>query len=68
MWLHGSFLGSFGGEAEARNYTQTFDLELTAAETYVITVVMDHMGLDLNFYANTQSMKNPRGILNFSLW
>lgn len=67
VWLNRTLLGSFSGEAEAQNYTQTFDLKVTTGQHYSITVLIDHMGLDLNFYANTQPMKNPRGILDFSI-
>lgn len=67
VWINGTFLGSFVGEAEATNHTQIFGLELAAGQNYVFTVLIDHMGLDLNFWANTQPMKNPRGILDYSI-
>lgn len=67
VWLNETLLGSFVGDPEARNHTQIFDLRVTAGQHYVFTVVVDHLGLDLNFYADNQPMKNPRGILDFSL-
>lgn len=67
VWINETLLGSFPGEPEAGNHTQSFDLALTAGQSYVVTVLIDHMGYDLNFYINTQPMKTPRGILHYSL-
>jgi hypothetical protein len=46
----------------------TFTLpNLVAGKTYVVTVVIDNMGLDENWTIGTETMKNPRGILDYQI-
>lgn len=68
-WLDSVFLGSWVGDPnnEAYNQTLSFIQQLHPGETYTITIVIDHMGLDENFYVNTDAMKAPRGILDYTL-
>lgn len=67
-WLNSSFLGSYAGVSTAQNTTVGYPLEnLSAGSNYVITVVIDHMGLDENPNPGLDSMKNPRGILSYNL-
>jgi hypothetical protein len=40
---------------------------LTPGKTYTITVVIDNQGLDENWTIGTETMKNPRGILDYKL-
>ncbi|KAF9878523.1 beta-galactosidase [Colletotrichum karsti] len=68
VWLDGTFLGSFAGDPHTTNYTQQFELPpLEAATNHVFTVVIDHMGMPMNFYVHSEAMKTPRGILNYDL-
>ncbi|KAF2189615.1 glycoside hydrolase family 35 protein [Zopfia rhizophila CBS 207.26] len=67
-WLNGTFLGSWTGYDRAMNGNNTFTLpNLGSGKTYVITVVIDNMGLDENWTIGTETMKNPRGIMNYQL-
>jgi beta-galactosidase len=67
VWLNSTYLGSWSGtDAEMfHNQTLAFPEELKPNCLYVLTVLIDHMGLDLNFVANVQTMKDPRGIMDF---
>ena len=49
------------------NQTLFFPMELQPGKPYVLTVLIDHMGLDENWPANDQTMKDPRGILDYDL-
>ncbi|KAE8389443.1 glycoside hydrolase superfamily [Aspergillus alliaceus] len=69
VWLNSTFLGSWTGSPAMQTYNQTlaFPEKLSEGASYVLTVLIDHMGLDANFLANVQTMKAPRGILDYSL-
>ncbi|KAF2496105.1 hypothetical protein BU16DRAFT_560944 [Lophium mytilinum] len=67
-FLNSTFLGSWAGIDAATNANTTFTLpNLVAGHPYVLTVVIDNMGLDEDWTVGTESMKNPRGILNYAL-
>lgn len=68
VWLNSTYLGSWAGiDAEMfHNQTLSFPEGLEPGSLYVLTVLIDHMGLDLNFPTNVQTMKDPRGILDFN--
>lgn len=67
-WLDGTFLGSWRGYDAAINGNNTFTLpNLSSNKTYTITVAIDNMGLDEDWTIGTETMKNPRGILDYSL-
>ncbi|KAE8153091.1 beta-galactosidase [Aspergillus avenaceus] len=69
VWLNSTYLGSWDGIPADMfyNHTLSFPEKLEAGVQYVITILVDHMGLDLNFPANIQIMKDPRGILDYSI-
>ncbi|KAJ0298027.1 hypothetical protein COL516b_010177 [Colletotrichum fioriniae] len=69
VWLNDTFLGSFANGADASgdntsNYTLA---NLTAGATYVLTVLVDTTGLEENFVIPADVMKNPRGIMDYSI-
>ncbi|KAI1264071.1 putative beta-galactosidase [Xylariaceae sp. FL1019] len=68
-WLNSTFLGSFpGGAGYVPSHNQTFTLpSLKRGSTYVITVLIDHMGMETNWTPGLDLMKTPRGILNYFL-
>lgn len=68
FFINDSFLGSWTGydAADVGNSTLTLP-NLTSGKKYTITVVIDHMGLDEDWTIGTETMKNPRGILNYAL-
>lgn len=69
VWLNSTYLGSWPGNSATMFHNQTlyFPLELQQGKPYVLTVLIDHMGLDENFPADVQIMKDPRGILDYDL-
>jgi hypothetical protein len=67
-WLGSHFLGSWRGYDAALSGNNTFTLpNLTAGQTYTITVAVDNQGLDENWTIGTETSKNPRGILDYAL-
>ncbi|OCL03153.1 glycoside hydrolase family 35 protein [Glonium stellatum] len=67
-WLNSDFIGSWDGIDAASNADTTFTLpNLTAGKSYVFTIVIDNMGLDEDWTVGSETMKNPRGILNYTL-
>ena len=68
VFLNSTFLGSWPGISISANYRQTLPLpSLQEAERYIITIVIDNMGLDENGVVGADKMKTPRGILRYSL-
>ncbi|KAJ5762257.1 uncharacterized protein N7511_005639, partial [Penicillium nucicola] len=69
VWLNATYLGSWIGDPDLLSYNQTleFPKKLVRGQNYVVTVLIDHMGLTENFVANLETMKEPRGILDYSL-
>ncbi|RKK63882.1 putative beta-galactosidase E [Fusarium oxysporum] len=67
VWLNSTFLGAWRGSPGTESYKQNFSLSLKPGHPYILTVMIDHMGLDQNFFVNSESMKVPRGILNYAL-
>lgn len=66
VWLNGTFIGSWAGIDVTESYNQTLTLPtLTAGKTYVITILIDNMGLDENGSVGGDGAKDPRGILNY---
>lgn len=67
-WIGDQFLGSWRGydAGVSGNITVTMP-NLTAGKKYTITVVVDNQGLDQNWTIGTETMKNPRGILDYKL-
>ncbi|KAH0012075.1 putative beta-galactosidase, partial [Aureobasidium melanogenum] len=67
-WLNGTFLGSAPGIDAASNANSTFNLpNIAPGSSYVLNVLIDHMGLQENGQGGSSEMKTPRGILNYSL-
>ncbi|KAI9675968.1 MAG: hypothetical protein M1822_008354 [Bathelium mastoideum] len=66
-YLNGTYLGSYPGIDAASSANNTYPLTVTAGNNYVITVLVDNMGLDENGEAGSSEMKDPRGVIDFSL-
>jgi hypothetical protein len=64
--LRGSRTTSWGVGALYGNGTYSLP-NLTAGKQYTITVVVDNQGLDENWTIGTETMKNPRGIMDYEL-
>ena len=68
IWINSNFVGSWTGYDAAINGNKTYLLpNLKSGSDYVITVVVDQMGMDENYVVGENEMKNPRGILNYKL-
>jgi hypothetical protein len=69
VWLGSTYLASWLGDPSVAAHNQNFELpqKLEAGMSYVITVVIDHMGLSENTYIGADGAKEPRGILNYAL-
>jgi hypothetical protein len=68
VWLNSTLLGSFTGNPSFEDVNATYSLPaLRSGSSYVITILIDHMGLNENFRVGDPSAKNPRGILDYNL-
>ncbi|OIW30547.1 glycoside hydrolase family 35 protein [Coniochaeta ligniaria NRRL 30616] len=68
VWLNDTFLGSWTGTDASAANNDTYTLpNLVAGKPYVLTVLIDNMGLDENWVVGPDQMKNARGILNYNL-
>lgn len=68
VWLNGTFLGSWTGTDAKAAHNSTYNLpNLARGGAYVLTVLVDNMGLDENWIVGEDEMKNPRGILNYTI-
>ncbi|KAI8950852.1 glycoside hydrolase family 35 protein [Xylaria longipes] len=70
VWVNETFVGSWAG-SQASGYNQTLifpsSLRLVRGKTYVITVLIDHMGQETNWWPGHDLMKTPRGIIDYAL-
>ncbi|KAF6809495.1 glycoside hydrolase family 35 protein [Colletotrichum sojae] len=69
VWINSTFIGSFANDKNAAGDNQSaYNLTgLVANETYVLTVLVDTMGLEENFIIAQDMMKSPRGIMDYSI-
>lgn len=68
VWIDETYVGSWAGVSVDADYNATYTLpSLQAGKSYVITVVIDNMGLDENWTVGSEEMKDPRGILDYAL-
>lgn len=66
-FLNDTFIGSWAGNSVDENYNSTFTLpNLVAGSSYLLTVLIDNMGLDENYNVGGDTQKNPRGILDYN--
>ncbi|KAL8950628.1 MAG: hypothetical protein Q9222_003359 [Ikaeria aurantiellina] len=68
VFLNSTFLGSWAGNGTGFEYNQTLTLPaLHIGQTAIVTVLLDNMGLNEDFTVGSDQMKNPRGILDYTL-
>ncbi|KAM0542864.1 hypothetical protein ACHAPJ_012587 [Fusarium lateritium] len=68
VWLDDKFLGSFAGYDIANNFNSTYELPKTQkGRKYVLTVLVDNMGLHTNWSPGLDEMKEPRGIMDWAI-
>ncbi|KAH7111200.1 beta-galactosidase [Dactylonectria macrodidyma] len=68
VWLDSTHISSWPGTAATMFSNETLKFPtLKAGRTYVVTILIDHLGNDENFIASQQLMKDPRGVIDYSL-
>jgi beta-galactosidase len=68
VYLESTLIGSWSGSPASAFHNQTFLLlRLQAGSPHIFTVVIDHMGLDMTFFVDSDQMKTPRGIMAYTL-
>lgn len=68
VWINETFVDSWDGNSITAVYNTTFTLPtLKAGKEYVLTIVIDNMGLDEDWTVGSEEMKDPRGILDYTL-
>jgi beta-galactosidase len=69
VWINETYVGSWAGNSIDSNHTATYTPPtLQSGKNYVITVVIDNIGLDKNWVIGLEAMKSPRGIFQYSLF
>ncbi|KFZ09594.1 hypothetical protein V501_05524 [Pseudogymnoascus sp. VKM F-4519 (FW-2642)] len=68
VWANSIYVGSWAGTSTQGSHNSVYSLpKLAAGKTYVLTILVDNNGLDENWVVGPDGMKQPRGILNYSL-
>ena len=68
VWLGQQFVGSWPGISVDMNYNQTLGLpKVNAGHEAILTFLVDNMSLDEENGVGNNTMKSPRGIINYSL-
>ena len=68
VYLNSTLLNGYAGISTYSNYVQNVTLPaLTAGASYTLTVLTDNMGLEEDFTVGSDTNKQPRGILNYTL-
>ena len=68
VWLNDTLLGSWPGTNNYEDYNLTLSLPtLVSDQPVVLTILQDNMGFDEEGEVGSNTMKNPRGILAYSL-
>ncbi|KAF3017209.1 hypothetical protein E8E14_012799 [Neopestalotiopsis sp. 37M] len=68
VFLDDSFIGSTLGSKSAASANATFTLpQLDVDEVHTFTILIDHMGLDEEWTVGSNTMRAPRGVLNYDL-
>lgn len=70
VWINSTYLGSFNGAGVPSGTNQTLTIPsgtLQKGQEYVITLLIDHMGEETNWTPGYDTMKTPRGILDYAL-
>ncbi|KAH9482883.1 Beta-galactosidase A [Psilocybe cubensis] len=68
VWLDSTFIGSWEGNAVQSDHEGTFSFSTALAKSsnHIITILQDHMGLEEDWVAASETFKTPRGILSYS--
>ncbi|KAF9452019.1 glycoside hydrolase family 35 protein [Macrolepiota fuliginosa MF-IS2] len=68
MWLDDSFIGAWTGDApsDTHNDTHNFPSPLVSGSSHIITILMDHMGIEQSWAGASDWFRMPRGVLGYS--
>jgi hypothetical protein len=68
MWVDDIFIGSWTGDGPHEIYNQThkFPLTLAAGSSHILTILLEHMGIEQNWAGASDYFRIPRGILNYA--
>lgn len=68
MWLDDVFIGSWVGDAphETFNGTHKFPSALSVGSSHIMTILLDHMGIEQNWAGASDYFRGPRGVLNYT--
>lgn len=68
VWLDATYIGSWAGNDKSLDNNSTYTLpSLRAGKRYVFTILVDNNGIHDNWVVGEDKMKQPRGILAYSL-
>lgn len=68
VWLNQVYLGSWAGVSTHNNTNATYQLpQLESGSDYVLTILLDYMGLEESGTVGADKMKTPRGVLDYRL-
>jgi len=67
VYLDGTFIGSWVGDAVNSQFQKTFTfMTLKSGGAHILTIIQDHMGYEEDWWAAGDAFKTPRGILNYT--
>ena len=68
VWLNGSMLAQYPGLSTSQDHNLTVTLpNINPGDDYVLTVLIDHMGLTESFNPGNDTMREPRGLRSYTL-
>lgn len=68
LWLNSTNIYQYPGRSTSQNHNLTVQLpQVNAGSEYVLTVLIDHLGLTENFNPGNDTMREPRGLLSYKL-
>lgn len=68
VFLNSTSIYQYPGISTSQNHTVTLRLsDLEASSKYIVTVLIDHMGLTEDFNPGADTMREPRGLLSYNL-
>lgn len=68
LWLNSTNIFEYPGYSTSQSHNLTLQLTSLAPSTdYVLTLLVDHMGLTGNYYPGNDTLRDPRGLTSYAL-
>lgn len=68
VWLNSTNIYQYPGISTSESDNATLQLSnLTSSTPYIVTLLIDHMGLTENFNPGNDTMREPRGLISYAL-